>query len=101
MSVPAATLTNFFWPQPITGQSLPILLNIMFHTPMKRFQLELIIIIPIFPPSSHPTDVCFFLQAQARRQTSTHTRPVENAVLTTKSSQERNTQLLEVTMVEK
>ena len=31
-----------------------ILLNIMFHAPMGRFQLDLIIILPIFPPSSHP-----------------------------------------------
>ena len=26
---------------------------------MGRFQLELIIILPIFPPSSNPTVVCF------------------------------------------
>ena len=35
---------------------LSILLNIMFHAPMGRFQF---IILPIFP-SSHPTVVCFF-----------------------------------------
>ena len=39
--------------------SNPILLNIMFHTPMGKFHLEFIIL-PIFPPSSHPTVACFF-----------------------------------------
>ena len=32
----------------------------MFHAPMRRFQLELIYYLSIFPPSSHPTVVCFF-----------------------------------------
>ena len=37
-----------------------ILLNIMFHTPMGRFQLELIYYFTYFSPSSHPALVCFF-----------------------------------------
>ena len=37
-----------------------ILLNIMFHAPMGRFQLELIFILPVFSQSSHPTVVWIF-----------------------------------------
>ena len=96
---------------------LLILLNIMFHALMGRFQLELIYyFLPIFPPLSHPTAVCFFpvgLLSLIRHfqqvlwvlketeETSTPTRPVENVILTTKGLQERNTQLLDGTTVEK
>ena len=37
-----------------------MLLNIMFHAPMGRFQLESIFLLPIFPPSSHSMVVFFF-----------------------------------------
>ena len=40
--------------------SVRILLNIMFHAPTGRFQLELINYFTYFSPSSHPTLVCFF-----------------------------------------
>ena len=36
-----------------------ILLNIMFRAPIGRFKLELIYYFTDFPPSSHPTVVCF------------------------------------------
>ena len=85
----------------------------MFHAPIGRFQLELIIILPIFPPLSHPTFVCFFPvglsslirhfqrvlwvlkflgTSQETEETSTPTRPVQNVTLMTKGLQERNTQ---------
>ena len=105
-----------------------IFLNTMFHAPMGRIQLESIIILPIFPPSSHPTVVSFFpvgisslihfqqvlwvfkflLSPDLGRRQSQETeeilkpiRPVENVVLTTKGLQERNTQLLDGMTVEK
>ena len=55
-----------------------------------------------FPPSSHPTSVCFFPvgPSQETEVTSTPTRPVENVVLTTKGLQERNIQMLDGTTVE-
>ena len=59
------------------SEIVSILLNIMFYAPMERFQLELIIL-PIYLLVN---------------------RPVENVVLTTKSLQERNTQVLDGTMV--
>ena len=81
----------------------------MFHVPMGRFKLELIYYFTYFPPSSHPTVVCFFpvglsslirhfqqvlwalnCPSQDTEETSTP-RPVENIVLTTKGLQERNT----------
>ena len=37
-----------------------ILLNIMFHATMGRFQLELIYYFTYFSPLSHLTLVCFF-----------------------------------------
>jgi hypothetical protein len=37
-----------------------ILLYIMFHAPMGRFQLELIYYFTYFSPSSHLTLACFF-----------------------------------------
>ena len=60
-----------------------ILLNIMFHAPLGRFQLELIYSFTYFSPSSHPTLVCFFpvglslLIQQETEETSTPPRPVE------------------------
>ena len=39
---------------------LSLLLNIMFHAPMGRFQSELIYYFNHISPSSHPTLVCFF-----------------------------------------
>ena len=99
----------------------------MFHAPMGRFQLELIYYFAYFSSLSHPRVVCFFpvgllLLIQHFQQvlwvlkfrlspvnfpsletevTSTPTRPVEYVVLTTKGLQERNTQLLDGTTVEK
>ena len=61
----------------------------------------------IFPSSSHPTFVCFSCRpfvlspSQETEITSTPSRPVENVVLTTKGLQERNTQMLDGTTVEK
>ena len=44
-----------------TAKHVPsILLNIMFHAPMGRFQLELIYYFTYFSPSSHPTILCLF-----------------------------------------
>ena len=59
----------------------------IFHALMGRFQLELFTFITC---PSQETEV-----------TSTPTRPVENVVLTTKGLQERNTQMLDGTTVEK
>ena len=42
-----------------------------------------------------------YLNKKMTEETSTPTRPVENVVLTTKGVQERNTQLLDGTTVEK
>jgi len=58
---------------------LTILLNMMFFAPMGRFQLELIYL--YFPPSSH-------------------LRPVDNVVITTKGLQDRNIHILDGTTVE-
>ena len=99
---------------------LSLLLNIMFHAPMGRNNLFLL---PIFPPSSHSIVVFFFpvgissltrhsqqvqqelrmSTAQARRQKKLQhpTRSVENVALTTKGLQERKTQLLNGTTLEK
>ena len=67
-----------------------ILLNIMFHAPMGRFQLELIYCLTsIFHRLSQETEV-----------TSTLTRPVENIVITTKGLPDRNIHILDVTTVE-
>ena len=64
--------------QPLAWKS--ILLNIMFHAPMTRFQLEYICYFAYFSPLP-----------RARREK----KLVENVVLTTKGLQERNTQLLD------
>ena len=91
----------------------------MFDAPMGRFQLELIYYFTYFSPSSHLTLVCFFpvglsllinLQQVLKfllstvncpnQETEETSRPVEN-VLTTKGLQERNTQMLNGTTVEK
>ena len=58
---------------------LTILLNIMFFAPMGRFQLELIYL--YLPPSSH-------------------LRPVDNVVITTKGLQDKNIHILDGTTVE-
>jgi hypothetical protein len=96
---------------------LMIILNIKFHAPMGRFQLELISYFTYFSPSSHSTIVCFypvgfsslirhfqqvlwvlkFLLSPSLAPRPT--RPVEN-VLTTKCLQDRNIQLLDGTTVE-
>ena len=55
----------------------------------------------IFPPSSHPTVVFLSCRPFVVNTFSTPTRPVENVILTTKGLQERNTQLLDGTTVEK
>ena len=79
----------------------------MFHAPMGRFQLELTYYFTYFF-TVVPSNSCVFpvslslliLHFQQTEETSTPTRPVEN-VLTTKGLQERNTQLLDGTRVEK
>ena len=90
----------------------PILLNIMFHVPMGRF-----VRINSFTYFSTvvPSNSCVFLSCrpfivntfltglvgvEVSSTTSTPTRPVKN-VLPTKGLQERNTQLLDGTTVEK
>ena len=70
----------------IVEMGILLLLNIMFHAPMGRFQLELIYNYTYF---SIVVEV------------STPTRVVENVVLTTKGLQERNTQMFDGTTVEK
>jgi hypothetical protein len=66
-------------------QCLVIALNIMFHAPMGRFQLELIYLYYLFELQ--------LSTAQARRQKKLQhpTRLVENIALTTKGLQERKT----------
>ena len=97
----------------------------MFHAPVGRFQLELINYFTYFSIIV-PSNICVFLscmsfvvntfstglvgvevtsvswieQETEVTLTSTPTRPVEN-VLTTKDIQERNTQMLDGTTVEK
>ena len=61
---------------------------------MGRFQLELIYL--YFPPSSHLDYVCFC----PVEVTSTPTRPVDNAVITTKGLQDKNIHSLDGTTVE-
>ena len=75
----------------------------MFHAPMGRFQLELIYCFTYFS-TVVSFNICVFLSCRpfvVSEETSTPTRPVENVVLTTKGLQERNTQMLDGTMVEK
>ena len=76
-------------PNPQNKRKISILLNIMFHALMGRFQLELFIFIT-------------YLLSVARlgQETEETTRPVENVSLTTKGLQERN-QLVSGTTVEK
>ena len=85
---------------------MSILVNILFHAPMGRFQLELIYYFTYFS-TVVPSNSCVFLSyspffvnttfstvnypSQETEETSTPTRPVENIVLTTKGLQERNT----------
>ena len=77
---------------------LTILLNIIFHALMGRFQLELIYCFTYFSPPSLPTLVCYFpVGLQEKEETSTPTRTVENVVLTTKGLQKRITQMLDGT----
>ena len=45
--------------QVLMSNTESIILNMMFHAPMGRFQLEKFIIFPIFALSSHPTVVYF------------------------------------------
>ena len=86
----------------------------MFLAPMGRFQLELMYYFTYFS-TVVPSNSCVFLSTglvgveissvswlrQETEETSTPTRPVEDVVLTTKGLQERNTQLLDGTTVEK
>ena len=67
----------------------------MFFAPMGRFQLELIYL--YFPPSSYLLYVC---PSQETEVTSTPTRPVDNAVITTKGLQDRNIHITDGTTVE-
>ena len=82
---------------------------------MGRFQLELIYYFTYFS-TVVPSNICGFLSCRRfvvnttfstglvgveTEESSTHTRPVENIVLTTKGIQERNTQMLDGTTVEK
>ena len=82
-----------------------ILLNVMFHAPMERFQLELIYYFTYFY-TVVSSDSWMFLSCRpcvvnTTFSTSTPTRPVENDVLTTKGLQERKIQLLDGTTVER
>ena len=101
---------------------LSILLNIMFHAPMGRFQLELIYYFTYFS-TVVPSNICVFHTCRSFvfntfsaglvgdevssvswhgiEETSTPTIPVENIVLTAKGLQDRNTQMLDGTTVEK
>ena len=72
----------------------PILLNIMFHPPMGRFQLELINL-PIFPPSSH--SIVVFLSCRPFVVNATFLTGLVGCL----SYAERKTQLLNGTTVEK
>ena len=71
-----------------------ILLKIIFHALMERFQLELIY---CFTFIFHRRPLC---PSQETEVTSTLTRPVENVVLTTKDLQDRNTNIIAGTTVE-
>ena len=73
------------------------ILNIMFHAPMGRFQLELIYFITYFS-AVVPFSSCVFLSC---RPFVVSANMLENVVLTTKYLQERKTQLLNGTTVEK
>jgi hypothetical protein len=92
-----------------------MLLNIMFHAPMGRFQLEFIYYFTYFS-TIVPSNSCVFISCRPFvvdttlstglvgvevSSVSTPTGPVENVALTTKALQERNTQLLDGTTVEK
>ena len=57
---PAKIFPFFLLPIFHNEDSLSILLNIVFHAPMGRFQLELIYYFTYFSPSSHSALVCFF-----------------------------------------
>ena len=90
----------------------------MCHAPMGRFQLELIFystysstVVPsnsfvflycgLFVVDTFPTALMGVGASEVTEKTSTPTRQVENVVLTTKGLQERNTQLLDGTTLEK
>ena len=97
----------------VYGHMEEILLNIMFHAPMGRFQLELIYYFTYFSPLSHPMVVFLSCRPFAVNtafstglvgvkvsSTSTPTRPVENIVLTTKGLQDRNIHIFDGRTVE-
>ena len=66
-----------------------ILLDIMFHAPMGRFQNNLFLL-PIFPPSSHSMSCFHPIGLWSLMRHFYHPkRPVENVALTTKGLQER------------
>ena len=75
----------------------------MFHAPIRRFELELLIVLSLFS-TVVPSNFCMFLSCRPvvvnTFSTSTPTRPVENVVLTTKVLQERNIKKLDGTTVE-
>ena len=78
----------------------------MFHTPMGRFQLELIYYFTYFStvvPSNigcfYPVGLSFLIRFQKvlwvlTEENSTPTRPVENVVLITEGLRERNNKCL-------
>ena len=72
----------------------------MFHVPMGRFQLELIYYFTSFS-TVVPSNIYVFLSCRPFVVNKTFSRPVENVVITTKGLQERNTQMLDGTTVEK
>ena len=90
------------------------LLNIMFHAPMGRFQLEFIVL-PLFS-TVVPSNICMFLYCrpfavittfstdlvgvEETEVTSTPTRPVENVVITAKDLQDTNIHILDWTTME-
>jgi hypothetical protein len=71
-----------------------ILLNIMFHAAMGRFQLELIYYFTYFSMSSHPIVVCFLPVGL-----SSLIRHFQEVLWVLKFLQERKTQLLDGTTV--
>ena len=71
----------------------------MFHGTRGRFQLELIYHLTYFS-TVVPSNICLFLSCRLFF-VNIPTRLVENVVLTTKGLQKRNTQMLDVTAVEK
>ena len=88
---------------------MSILLNIMFHAPMGRFQLEVIYYFFTYFSTVVPSNFCVSLSCRPfivnttfstgivgllEEGTSTPTRPVENVVLTTKGLQDRNNNFL-------